>query len=90
MASCREFLAHGLTAAALAAFPAGVFASTRRAARPMTLLVLGGTGFLGPAERRAAAKSGLTPQREADVLAAWHARSARRAAALLWERACAR
>jgi len=29
-----------------------------------------------PAERRAVLKSGLTPQREAEVLAAWHARSA--------------
>lgn len=29
-----------------------------------------------PAERRAAPKSGLTPQREADVLVVWHARSA--------------
>ena len=29
-----------------------------------------------PAERRAALKSGLTPQREVEVLAAWHARSA--------------
>ncbi len=47
MASRREFLAHSLTAAALAALPASVFAADR-AARPLKLLVLGGTGFLGP------------------------------------------
>ncbi|MDR7191622.1 NAD-dependent epimerase/dehydratase family protein [Luteimonas terrae] len=48
MASRREFIAHSLTAAALAAFPVSVFASTGRAVRPLKLLVLGGTGFLGP------------------------------------------
>ncbi|MET0327667.1 MAG: NAD-dependent epimerase/dehydratase family protein [Luteimonas sp.] len=47
MASRREFLARTLTAAALAALPASVFADGR-AARPKKLLVLGGTGFLGP------------------------------------------
>ena len=47
MASRREFLAHSLTAAALAALPGSVFAADR-AARPLKLLVLGGTGFLGP------------------------------------------
>lgn len=48
MASRREFLAHSLSAAALAALPASVFASAGRAARPLQLLILGGTGFLGP------------------------------------------
>ncbi|PBJ82532.1 epimerase [Lysobacteraceae bacterium NML93-0399] len=47
MASRREFLAHSLTAAALAALPASVFAADR-ATPPLKLLVLGGTGFLGP------------------------------------------
>ncbi|VXB03564.1 Epimerase [Luteimonas sp. 9C] len=48
MASRREFLAHSLTAAAIAAWPGAVFASQARAARPLNLLILGGTGFLGP------------------------------------------
>lgn len=48
MASRREFLAHSLTAATFAALPAAVFASTGRATRPLKLLILGGTGFLGP------------------------------------------
>lgn len=48
MASRREFLVHSLSAAALAALPASVFASAGRAPRPLQLLILGGTGFLGP------------------------------------------
>lgn len=48
MASRREFLAHSLTAAALAALPTGLFAATIPAPRSLKLLVLGGTGFLGP------------------------------------------
>lgn len=61
MASRREFLAHSLTAAALAALPASVVAADR-AARPLKLLVLGGTGFLGPhfAERAHARGHTLT------------------------------
>jgi 2'-hydroxyisoflavone reductase len=51
MASRREFI--GLTAGALAAAPllgmaAGAETSVTRAARPLSILVLGGTGFLGP------------------------------------------
>ena len=51
MASRREFI--GLTAGALAAAPllgmaAGAETSVTRAARPVSILVLGGTGFLGP------------------------------------------
>lgn len=62
MASRREFLAHSLGAAALAALPAAVLPASGlsasalptpmpaadRAPRPLRLLVLGGTGFLGP------------------------------------------
>jgi len=51
MTSRREFI--GLTAAALAAGPLAGFAAgpgsgVARAARPLSILVLGGTGFLGP------------------------------------------
>jgi len=51
MTSRREFI--GLTAAALAAGPlaglaAGPGSGVARAARPLSILVLGGTGFLGP------------------------------------------
>jgi 2'-hydroxyisoflavone reductase len=51
MASRREFI--GLTAGALAAAPlaglaAGPASPIGRAARPLSMLVLGGTGFLGP------------------------------------------
>lgn len=48
MASRREFLAHSLTAAALAALPTSLSAATTSASRSLKLLVLGGTGFLGP------------------------------------------
>lgn len=47
MASRREFLARSLTVAALAALPAAV-AVAGPAPRPLKVLVLGGTGFLGP------------------------------------------
>ena len=44
----RDFLAAGLAGASLFALPAFARKSSGRAAKPLDLLVLGGTGFLGP------------------------------------------
>ncbi|MEZ0472318.1 NAD-dependent epimerase/dehydratase family protein [Luteimonas salinilitoris] len=48
MQSRREFLSAGLSAAGLFALPASVWSASGRAAEPLRILVLGGTGFLGP------------------------------------------
>ncbi|UZW59668.1 SDR family oxidoreductase [Lysobacter enzymogenes] len=54
----RDFLAAGAAAASLLALPGGAFAAARP--QPLKLLVLGGTGFLGPHFVEAARKRGHT------------------------------
>lgn len=54
----RDFLAAGAAAASLLALPGGAFATARP--QPLKLLVLGGTGFLGPHFVEAARKRGHT------------------------------
>lgn len=54
----REFLAAGAAAASLLALPGGALAAARP--KPLKLLVLGGTGFLGPHFVEAARKRGHT------------------------------
>ncbi|SDY72878.1 2'-hydroxyisoflavone reductase [Lysobacter sp. yr284] len=54
----REFLAAGAAAASLLALPAGALAAAKP--QPLKLLVLGGTGFLGPHFVEAARKRGHT------------------------------
>ncbi|BAV99315.1 NAD-dependent epimerase/dehydratase family protein [Lysobacter enzymogenes] len=54
----RDFLAAGAAAMSLLALPGGALAAAR--AKPLKLLVLGGTGFLGPHFVEAARKRGHT------------------------------
>lgn len=54
----RDFLAAGAAAASLLALPGGALAAARP--QPLKLLVLGGTGFLGPHFVEAARKRGHT------------------------------
>ncbi|ALN56447.1 NAD dependent epimerase/dehydratase family protein [Lysobacter enzymogenes] len=54
----RDFLAAGAAAASLLALPGGAFAAAKP--QPLKLLVLGGTGFLGPHFVEAARKRGHT------------------------------
>lgn len=54
----RDFLAAGAAAMSLLALPGGALAAAR--AKPLNLLVLGGTGFLGPHFVEAARKRGHT------------------------------
>lgn len=48
MRSRREFLSAGLATAGMFALPASVWGAPGRAAESLRILVLGGTGFLGP------------------------------------------
>lgn len=54
----RDFLAAGLAGAGLLALPA--FARAKSRAKPLKILVMGGTGFLGPHFVEAARKAGHT------------------------------
>lgn len=57
----RDFLAAGAAAASLLALPGGALAAAKpQSPKPLKLLVLGGTGFLGPHFVEAARKRGHT------------------------------